>query len=64
MVECFLQCGFNHAVKWLKNILTGIEARLNFQQSKINSSLTNKTIQLVKHTNKTKTTQKTTNKII
>jgi len=35
-----------------------------FQQSKINSSLTNKTIQLVKYTNKTKTTQKTTNKII
>jgi hypothetical protein len=29
MVECFLRCGFNHAVKWLKNILTGIEARLN-----------------------------------
>jgi hypothetical protein len=30
MVEWFfLRCGFNHAVKWLKNILTGIEARLN-----------------------------------
>ena len=29
MVECFLRCGFSHAVKWLKNILTGIEARLN-----------------------------------
>jgi hypothetical protein len=25
----FLRCGFNHAVKWLKNILTEIEARLN-----------------------------------
>ena len=35
-----------------------------YQQIKINSSLTNKTIQLLKHTNKTKTTQKTTNKII
>jgi hypothetical protein len=25
----FLRCGYNHAVKWLKNILTWIKARLN-----------------------------------
>ena len=28
-VEGFLRCGFNHAVIWLKNILTGSKARLN-----------------------------------
>jgi hypothetical protein len=30
MVEGFLRCGFNRAVKWLKNILTGIESTFEY----------------------------------